>query len=126
MAEHVVYCLTCNDLDPMLFQVEKPTFVVKVEDVKVKEGEPAKLVAKATGEPTPTLTWYREDSPIQSDDIYKVIPGEEGESTLLLPEAFPEDAGVYTVKAVNEAGEVTTTAVLTVIGRFPWQPCRIC
>jgi hypothetical protein len=44
-----------------------------------------------------------------------VIPGEEGESTLLISEAFPEDSGVYTVKAVNEVGQAEATALLTVL-----------
>lgn len=38
------------------------------------------------------------------DDVY----------TLTVAEAFPEDQGEYTVTAKNTAGEVTTTATLTV------------
>jgi hypothetical protein len=43
------------------------------------------------------------------------MPGEEGENTLLLPEAFPEDSGKYTVQAENEAGRALCSAVLIVI-----------
>jgi hypothetical protein len=59
--------------------------------------------------------WFHENEPIKDDDIYKIMAGEEGEVVLYLPEVFLEDAGVYTVKAVNEAGEVSCTAVLTVL-----------
>ena len=59
--------------------------------------------------------WFHDNQPIKDDDIYRIIAGEEGEVTLELPEVFPEDAGVYTVKAVNEHGEVSGEAVLTVL-----------
>ena len=49
-----------------------PEFVVLVEDVKVKEGKPAKFVAKATGEPVPKITWYHDNEPITEGDIYKI------------------------------------------------------
>ena len=78
------------------------------------------MTCKVKGEPVPEITWYYDGQPIKTDDIYKVVPGEvEGESTLQIPEIFPEDAGAYTVKATNEAGEVESTAVITVTGNEP-------
>lgn len=53
-------------------EVVAPQFVVTLEDVKVKEGKPAKFVAKATGEPTPKLTWYHDNEPIEDGEIYKI------------------------------------------------------
>ena len=90
--------------------------MVKIEDLKVKEGKPAKFVAKATGEPSPTITWYHDHTPIKDGDIYKIRYPEEGESTLMLAEAFPEDTGVYTVKASNEVSETECSATLEVAG----------
>jgi len=85
----------------------------------VQEGEEAKFVAKATGTPTPTVEWFYGNELIKSNDIYKVVPGElPGESTLVIPEVFPEDAGKYTVKAINEAGEARITVVLAVAGKL--------
>ena len=72
-------------------------------------------MTKVTGQPEPTVTWFHDDKPIISNDIYKIMPGEEGENTLLLPEAFPEDSGKYTVQAENEAGRALCSAVLIVI-----------
>lgn len=94
-----------------------PEITLKPEDVKIQEGESAQFVCKVKGQPTPEITWYLDDQPIENDDIYKVIT-EEGESTLVLPEAFPEDAGIYTVKAVNEVGTVESTVVLNVTGEL--------
>lgn len=95
-----------------------PEFVISVGDLTVKEGEAATLTCKVKGEPVPEITWYHADQPIKSDDVYRVRPGkEEGESTLEIPESFPEDSGVYTVKASNEAGSAEATAILTVTGK---------
>lgn len=89
--------------------------MVTIEDLTSEEGGEAKFSVKVRGEPTPEVMWFHENEPIKDDDIYKIMPGEGGEVVLHLPEVFPEDAGVYTVKAVNEAGEVSCSAVLTVI-----------
>ena len=43
----------------------------------------------------------------------------EGESTLMLAEAFPEDTGVYTARASNEQGDVECSSTLTVTGNYP-------
>ena len=42
------------------------------------------------------------------------ISNQANRSTLFIPEALTENAGVYTVKAENQAGSVTSTATLTV------------
>ena len=96
--------------------VVAPEFVLSVADIATKEGESVTLTCKVKGEPTPEITWFHADEPIKSDDVYRVTPGEEGESTLEIPEVFPEDSGVYTVKATNEAGSIESTAILTVTG----------
>lgn len=95
--------------------VTSPQFVVTIEDLTSEEGGEAKFTVKVKGEPTPEVMWFHENEPIKDDDIYKIMAGEQGEVILHLPEVFPEDAGVYTVKAVNEAGEVSCSAVLTVL-----------
>lgn len=82
----------------------------------VKEGEAVRFDCQVQCTPEASLVWYHQDKPLKSDDIYKIIPGEEGHSSLVIAEAFPEDSGEYTVKAVNAVGEVSCSAVLTVEG----------
>jgi hypothetical protein len=53
-------------------QDEAPQFVITLENVMVKEGKPVKFVAKATGEPTPKITWYHDNELIVDGDIYKI------------------------------------------------------
>ena len=45
------------------------------------------------------------------------ITTEGGRSSLLIAEVFPDDAGIYGVKAVNKAGQASTTATLKVISK---------
>jgi len=95
-----------------------PEFVISIGDIKVQEGKSTTFTVKAKGQPAPEIQWFVNNELITTDEVYQVIPGEEGESTLLLSEAFPEDSGVYTVKAVNEVGQAEATALLTVNGRL--------
>ena len=98
-------------------ELHAPEFIVGIADITVKEGEGATFTCKVKGQPAPEIKWYYADKPIQSDEVYNVTPGDtKGESTLEIPEAFPEDQGVYTVRASNEAGTVEQTALLTVTG----------
>lgn len=103
-------------------QIEKPDevapeIVIPIVDVTVQEGEMARFKCKIKGRPMPDIVWKFDEQPIKEGDIYKIQPGEDGECTLILPEAFPEDAGRYTVKAINPSGTVECSATLHVQGR---------
>ncbi|XP_042863453.1 lachesin-like [Penaeus japonicus] len=68
-------------------------------DVEVKEGEEARLSCGATGTPTPTILWRREDArlirlPGQQEPMWKG-------STLVVRHARKEDAGAYLCIANN-------------------------
>lgn len=107
---------------PQVSQVQEkelvaPKFVTRIDDIKAQEGEEVKFIVKVTGKPTPEVTWHHDNEIIKDSEIYRVVQGEEGEVTLLLTEAFPEDSGVYTVTASNEAGQAECTAMLTVTGK---------
>lgn len=95
---------------------EAPEFVKSIKDVNIQEGESAQFEIQVRGEPAPQVTWYHNQQPLQSDSVYQILPGENGESTLFISEAFPEDSGVYTVRAFNDVAEVECSATLTVQG----------
>ena len=86
------------------------------QDVHVREGEPARFTCRVHGDPTPSVVWYFEGEPVHDDDIYQVQSDPDGTHVLFLPEAFPEDAGVYTVKASNAGGVQERNALLIVDG----------
>lgn len=96
--------------------LQGPIVVEKPHDVTVKEGESARFTCRLLGMPTPAITWFFMGKPIMEDEIYKLEQQEGGWYTLFLPEAFPEDAGVYTIRGNNEHGIVEATCILTVEG----------
>lgn len=75
------------------------------------------FVCKYRGQPIPNITWFYNNIPIEDGEMYHVIPG-VNESTLMIPEVFPEDAGTYTVKASNDYGEIVSSCVLDVLGNL--------
>ena len=95
---------------------QAPLVVEKPRDVTVKEGESARFTCRVLGMPTPAITWYFQGRPIVDDEIYKLEEEPDGYYALFLPEAFPEDAGVYTIRASNTHGIVEASAILTVEG----------
>lgn len=94
----------------------RPEFLVPIQDLTIKEGETARFDCQVKSLPEATLVWYHQNKPIKSDNIFQIVPGEDGQSSLIIAEAFPEDSGEYTVRAVNSAGETECSAVLTVEG----------
>ncbi|XP_044938536.1 hemicentin-2 isoform X2 [Mustela putorius furo] len=69
---------------------------------EVVENNPAYLYCDTNAIPPPELTWYREDQPLSATDGVSVL---QGGRVLQIPLARAEDAGRYSCKASNEAGE---------------------
>lgn len=88
----------------------------KPHDVTVKEGESARFTCRLLGMPTPSIAWFFMGKPIVEDDIYKLDEMDGGHYSLCLPECFPEDAGVYTIRGTNAHGIVEATCFLNVEG----------
>ncbi|CAE1290797.1 TTN [Acanthosepion pharaonis] len=91
-----------------------PVFEIFLFNQTVDEAESVSFVCTYKGQPLPDIEWRFNGSPIQDGEIYHIIP-EQGKSTLMIPEVYPEDAGTYTVKAFNKYGEAQSSCVLDVI-----------
>ena len=76
----------------------------------VIEGEKAEFRCKASGKPTPIITWER-----LGFDLPKSALARNG--LLITPSAGSEDAGTYICKAVNSEGEDSANVQLEVIGK---------
>jgi len=57
------------------------------------------------GFPPPLITWYRDNFEIHPSHDFQITTTEET-SKLMIPEIFPEDSGMVTVKAYNMYGMV--------------------
>ncbi|MBL9210757.1 MAG: immunoglobulin domain-containing protein, partial [Opitutaceae bacterium] len=83
-----------------------PVFTAQPAGQTVLAGATVTLSATATGSPTPAFRWRRNGVEIAGAT----------NSTLVLPNVQPADAGDYTVVASNSAGSVTSApATLTVV-----------
>ncbi|XP_023017381.2 obscurin isoform X4 [Leptinotarsa decemlineata] len=94
----------------------KPEFIQRLQPQTVVEGFPVKFEVKAEGFPAPKITWCRNGAEVISDNKHiKVSEQPDGTSALLLDAADAvRDALTYKAIASNEAGEVDTSALLTV------------
>ncbi|CAI4229355.1 unnamed protein product [Auanema sp. JU1783] len=91
----------------------KPKFKETNRDIKIIDGERARIECKVEGHPTPTITWLRGGRPIE--DMSNLILSPRGE-TLMILKARRADAGSYSCVAKNGAGESEadyTVSVLT-------------
>ncbi|CAH1249861.1 OBSCN [Branchiostoma lanceolatum] len=97
--------------------MEPPRFTQELADARGVEGTPVGLVCRVTGKPEPSVVFYRNDNVIrESEDFKIVIQGDL--CSLLIPEVLVQDEGTYMARAVNPAGEASTSAVLRVEGEL--------
>ncbi|XP_025832493.1 titin isoform X2 [Agrilus planipennis] len=91
-------------------QNETPLILQPLKNVTVKPNEPVKLSTRILGNPPPTVTWYKNNVPIQKslpnkkDDVY----------TYAIKSPTENDSAEYTAKAVNVLGTAETSCTLTV------------
>ncbi|ARA92112.1 hypothetical protein AWN76_002265 [Rhodothermaceae bacterium RA] len=96
-------------LDPEA-AMEAPQIVQQPADVAAFAGENVALSVQATGRPAPAYQWFRNGEPLFGAT----------NATLFLSNIGFADAGRYTVRVSNEAGEVTSApATLTITSLTP-------
>ncbi|KAL5480076.1 hypothetical protein EMCRGX_G023697 [Ephydatia muelleri] len=88
-----------------------PVFLPSPSEVKTIEGTSSvTLPCPASSDPPPTITWYFQQLMLPVSDKHTIDP--VGSLTVL--RVSPEDAGVYTCTAANQAGTKTRTLTLRV------------
>ncbi|XP_025203968.1 titin isoform X3 [Melanaphis sacchari] len=95
------------------FEPIKPSIPLRLKEQTVLEGGSVHLKCVIVGQPEPEVIWYRDGRPVkESKDIQLLFQGDQ--CSLIIKEAFIEDAGEYKVVAINSAGEASSTCVLSV------------
>ncbi|KAG7188139.1 hypothetical protein KM043_013360 [Ampulex compressa] len=106
------------DVESQTTSTEKPCFITPLSNAMARAGQRVKLECEATGNPMPVLTWYHDGRPIEEMMSLK-IQTDGNRTSLTISEAFPKDAGSYTVLAKNDIGEATVSCNVSVKGRLP-------
>lgn len=92
---------------------ESPKFVQPLCDATVQEGGSFTFECTATGQPSPSVEWFKDGMSIQHNpDYHRTI--DSGYCTLTIDETFAEDSARYTCRATNSVGAAETTAQLSV------------
>ena len=93
--------------------------VDKIADVAVNIGENARIQCQYSGQPTPTITWFKDGKAIPTDDKRIVITQETPTlSVVTISNTTMDDKGVYSVKLTNIAGDVEGKSNLNVKRKF--------
>ena len=90
-------------------------FIISPVNLTISKGQLAAFQCQATGLPTPNITWYYSiDNQLKEleDSRSFVSPL----NTLYIREAVVNDSGTYVCIASNIVGEISTNAILTVVG----------
>lgn len=97
-----------SDMEPI-----KPSVQLPLKNFAVFEGKPVRLDCVIIGIPEPEVIWYHNERPVkESQDVQLLFQGDR--CSLVINEAFLEDAGDYKVFAINSAGEASSQCTLSV------------
>lgn len=89
--------------------------VEKIPDTAVNIGEPVRLQCQYSGQPTPSITWFKDGKSIPLDDSRVVVTQETPTlSVLTINASTMDDKGVYTAKVTNMAGDAEGKANVNV------------
>uniref|UniRef100_A0A671S390 Ig-like domain-containing protein n=1 Tax=Sinocyclocheilus anshuiensis TaxID=1608454 RepID=A0A671S390_9TELE len=116
-----IWCLSLLFIYLFIFLVgTKPALRKEMDEVTAKLGQTATLKCQIIGRPVPEIKWYKGGKEIKEGRKYAAT-SDGRNHTLTISTDQQEDEGLYTCKAVNEAGECETsgTLVLEAAPQFP-------
>ncbi|XP_056157045.1 striated muscle preferentially expressed protein kinase [Lampris incognitus] len=92
-------------------QAEAPRFEKPLVDIMTQAGFEVTLKCVINGRPSPTVVWRKSDLTIRSDASY-VVKAEGQRHSLVIKRMRSNDAGTYSITAINAAGRVSCSATL--------------
>ncbi|XP_058831727.1 titin isoform X6 [Topomyia yanbarensis] len=82
-----------------------PKFERLLSDILATDGEKCQFECAVSGDPRPSIRWFVNNREIEENPRVRSVYREDGVVKLIIEQVFPEDKGVYTVKAFNPSGE---------------------
>ena len=96
------YLLLCTKIGGFLYWLPVPPTITEApQDTTVNEGDRLQLTCKASGQPTPTITWTKD--------------GKELGKTLNIQKSNRNDAGKYVCKADNNVKDAKTASAQVIV-----------
>uniref|UniRef100_T1JH06 Titin n=1 Tax=Strigamia maritima TaxID=126957 RepID=T1JH06_STRMM len=92
---------------------EPPKIVEPPKSTTSKVDEPARLSAKVTGVPPPTVSWFHNGKKLEDTKEHRITQVDEIFS-INFPLVQKTDEGEYTLRAENNSGKIATSATITV------------
>lgn len=84
---------------------EKPQLIIEHKEASASIGATAMIELQYKGYPKPTIEWKHDGEVIEAGGKYKFLYEDAESMSLVIKSVQAEDAGFYSVSAVNELGE---------------------
>ena len=94
--------------------IDRPIFIKELSPITAKDGETVSFSCQLVN--AETVKWFYEEIEISVAEGAEII-FKDGSAELHLDNICVADEGEYTVKAINNVGEVSATARLTIVGK---------
>uniref|UniRef100_A0A4W2HDN4 Obscurin n=1 Tax=Bos indicus x Bos taurus TaxID=30522 RepID=A0A4W2HDN4_BOBOX len=101
-------------LEPVLAAEAAPVFLTELQNQEVLDGYPVSFDCVVTGQPVPTVRWFKDGRMLEEDDHYMISEDQQGGHQLIITAVVPADMGVYRCLAENSVGVSSTKAELRV------------
>ena len=95
-----------------------PKVLKQLKDLEIEENKTLELVCEVSGSPSPSVSWFKGDNMLKSDDRIQII-AENNKHRLRIENVKEEsDNGVYIIQFTNEFGVVDSKAQVTVLSKY--------
>ncbi|XP_071075350.1 obscurin isoform X4 [Desmodus rotundus] len=91
-----------------------PVFLTELQNQEVLDGYPVSFDCLVTGQPMPSVRWFKDGRVLEEDDHYMISDDQQGSHQLIITAVVPADMGVYRCLAENSVGVSSTKAELRV------------
>lgn len=89
----------------LIREPEKPQLIIEHKEASASIGGTAMIELQYKGYPKPTIEWKHDGEVIEAGGKYKFLHEDAETMSLVIKSVQAEDAGFYSVSAVNELGE---------------------